>query len=374
MSYPATNLAQLLRIRDHNHGFIQGIPGGMGSALGLSPQGEPAILVFVGNKVAAKWVDPSHLVPEEMSTPDGLVCPVSVVEGTSAPDIRIRGRLGDGRDVELSLAQLREQTPLDAARYRLRSYLRGWSGRLLPGSQLARGRPGEGLREGTLTCLIRDRRGGALGLLTNEHVAGAPGSSLYHPSPNDRLIGRTRRVVNTVTDEARFPGYADQPRSYYSVDAAFVELDGGLSTDDLDARMPCLRDDGEIVLRTLEEPFVLSLEDMEPIGRAVVSVGRTRSFQRGMIAGLAYRWVMEGGRYFFTDYLVVGEAGSVFSAPGDSGKLIAIDTGDHLVPLALLWGGWHGQLNLAADYQSKWSYATDFATALAHLDCELVRG
>ena len=70
---------------------------------------------------------------------------------------------------------------------------------------------------------------------------------------------------------------------------------------------------------------------------------------------------------------MVGEAGSSFSAPGDSGKLIAIEDGDRLIPMGLLWGGWQGELYLQYQ-QSKWSYATDLHSALELLGAELVRG
>lgn len=373
MATPATTLGQLLRIRDHHQGFLQGLPGGMGSALGLAEDGRPCIMVFVENKVAPKWVSPASLVPRELSTPNGVSCPVSVIEGTSAPDIALMGRTPDGRDVRLSMAQLRDEVPLDAARHQLRSHLRGWSPRLFPGSQVASAGPGAGLREGTLTCLVRHRQRGRLGLLTNEHVAGAPGTLLHHPTPHGRVIGTTYASIDAVTDESRFPGHVDQPGTYYSVDAAFVDLHDDLGPDDLDARLPYLRDDGTVELRRLAEPFTLALDGMEPVGRSVVSVGRSRSFQRGRVAGVAYCWVSEHGRQIFTDYLVVGEAGASFSAPGDSGKLIVIEDGDRLVPMALLWGGWQGELYLPSP-QSKWSYATDLHTALELLGAELVRG
>lgn len=372
MTRPARSLGDLLEIRDHHHARLTATPGVLGTALGHVQGGAPGLLVFVRYKIAAKWVAPAQLVPRELTGPAGQVCPVAVIESSADLDMSLLAELGDGTRVRLPVTQLQPPSPLDAARHELRAYLRGWSDRLLPGSQLAATGPGGQLREGTLSCFVRDARG-TPGFLTNEHVAGAVGQVLYHPTSYARPVGRTVASVLVVADEQRFGGRVDQPNAYYSVDAAFVALDAGLGAGDVEPRMPYLRANGMVELRRLAAPWQLTLDGMGPVGRAVVSVGRTRSFQRGRIAAFGYRWVSSEGSEFFTDYLVVGDGPEPFSAPGDSGKLLAIDDGAALRPVALLWGGAAGEMYLGAE-QSRWSYATDLGLALASLGLELIGG
>ena len=88
-----------------------------------------------------------------------------------------------------------------------------------------------------------------------------------------------RTAVNELRDEDRFP-FIDEPFAYFTVDAAFVELLGTVTSGDLDARLRLV--DSENVrfsTRKLGVPFDLDLDSMEPIGRNVVSVGRTMATQ-----------------------------------------------------------------------------------------------
>lgn len=372
MARPAENLGDLLDIRDLHHARLAAIPGVMGTALGRTGDGSPGLLVFVRYKVAAKWVARQHLIPGELTGPSGQVCPVAVIEGAADVDVSLLAELSDGTRVRLPAAQLLPETPLDATRRELRGYLRGWSERLLPGSQLAAAGAGGAAREGTLACFVRDARG-VHGVLASEHVAGEVGQALYHPAPWGRAVARTARRVLAIADELRFAGRVDQPDAYYSVDAAFATLAPGLGADDVEPRMPYLRADGRFELRPLGPPWQLSLAGMDPVGRAVVSVGRTRSFQRGRIVAFGYRWESAQGSEFFTDYLVVGDGVEPFSAPGDSGKLLAIDEPAGLRPVGLLWGGAAGEMLLGGP-QSRWSYAADLGMVLGRLEVELVGG
>ncbi len=95
---------------------------------------------------------------------------------------------------------------------------------------------------------------------------------------------------------------------------------------------------------------------MDIIGQKVISVGRTRSVQRGAVAAFAYEFRDE---FFssYTDLLIIGEEGNAFSWKGDSGKVIVTDDEDHR-PVALLWGGWQEKLREGKE-QEIWSYAID---------------
>ena len=83
---------------------------------------------------------------------------------------------------------------------------------------------------------------------------------------------------------------------------------------------------------------------MGPIGRRVVSIGRTRGITRGTIMAFGYEWYDEE-ESIYTDYLILGEGGQIFSDHGDSGKLIVTDDANRNA-VALLWGG--GSRNSAA--------------------------
>ncbi len=55
--------------------------------------------------------------------------------------------------------------------------------------------------------------------------------------------------------------------------------------------------------------------------------------------------------------MIIGEDGTEFGDPGDSGKLIVTDD-DNSRPVALLWGGRHEQLRVGRG-QENWTYAID---------------
>ena len=98
-------------------------------------------------------------------------------------------------------------------------------------------------------------------------------------------------------------------------------------------------------------------------------MSRTRGVQRGTVAGYAYEW-RDGEESIYTDLLVIGEEGEVFSDKGDSGKILVTDDEVHR-PVALLWGGWQERLRQGRE-QENWTYAIDLGKVLDRLHLQLL--
>lgn len=94
----AKSLRDLLLIRNANQATLDLINGSLGTALGykratdrnVPEHGKPAIVVFVPRKINKRWLAPGQEIPKSLEGPDGLVCPVDVVEGSKASDILFR--------------------------------------------------------------------------------------------------------------------------------------------------------------------------------------------------------------------------------------------------------------------------------------------
>ena len=197
------------------------------------------------------------------------------------------------------------------------------------------------------------------------------GDTLHHPVQNAIPIAHVKSVFEDIPDEQRFPGIVDLPDARYTVDCAFAELRTEIGADAIDPRVPWL-EDGVNRPRTMGAALEIDLETMGPVGQAVVGTGRTRRFQRGHIAAFAYTYSSFNsiGTKNYTDYLIVGQDGDQFSAPGDSGKLIVTDE-ERPRPVALLWGGWK-QRARRDRMQEDWTYAIDINTVLGKLGASII--
>ena len=374
----AQSLKDLLQIRHANRDLIEAVNGNLGSALGLKQStnpahpdnGKPAILVFVPQKIAPKWVNPDQRLPKRMTGPNGLECPVDVVEGSKLVDFRLLFLDDKGNRRVVYWTELAPAPPLSKPKLVLRDALRGWSDRISPGAQIA-AHDGTNAWFGTLGCFARERATKHLGLVTNQHVANRPGQVLCFASTSARRLARVTKTFDTITDQTRFDGLIDESNASYRVDCAFAPLDPNISQNDVDPRIPCLDNAGGIVPTEMGEPVPLDLNTMAPVGQRVIGIGRTRSFQRGTIVGFGYEFFDEVGDSHYTDYLIVGDDPDQFSAPGDSGKLILTDETVPR-PVALLWGGWMERLSNFREQQD-WTYAIDINTITDLLGVDLVR-
>ncbi len=379
----ATSLRELLIIRHANRQLIDEVNGNLGSALGRKrssdpdhpDNGKPAILVFVPQKIAPKWLPSGQVLPARLQASGGLECPVDIVEGDKHVEYEIAIKAGEnppGTPVwaPMPTRHLFADPSLGADNLALREELRGWADSITSSAQLA-AKNAQGSWFGTLGCFARDRHSGQLGLVTNQHVAGEVGQDLYFASTNARLLGRVDRTLVAVEDEQRFVDLVDEQQAYFRVDCAFAPLDSGIGADEIDFRVPVLDQAGAIRFLEVGAPVPLNLDSMEPIGQRVIGVGRMRSFQRGTIVGFAYEFRDAENLSYYTDYLIVGDEPDQFSAPGDSGKLILTDE-DPPRPIALLWGGWQERLANRREQQD-WTYGIDINMVLDLLNVDIAR-
>ena len=380
----AASLRDLLSIREANRDKLESINGTLGTALGFkhsddpksTDNGKPAVIVFVPRKIAAKWVPSALEIPKTLDGPNGLTCPVDIVEGSKLDDIWLRtvdpytnaDTCGPGQ----SWLGLRKTPELSRVNHALREQLRGWNDRLGPGTQLGGINPTTNRGYlGTLGCVVRDRNTGSLGLLTNQHIGQMPNQILFHPDPGTTPVAVTEKAYVFLDDEKRFSGIIDEPRARFRIDCAYAKFLPTIGRDDLDPRLPALSNDGEsFERRVIGPPVPLDLDTMGLIGTRVIGIGRTLSFQRGKIVAFAYEHLDAAAEARYTDYLIIGDAPSEFSDPGDSGKIILTDETCPR-PVALLWGGWYERLRSGKD-QENWTYAIDINLVLDVLDIEIV--
>ncbi len=379
----ANKLRDLLRIRNANHDRLDKVNEYLGSAVGKKRSrdpdaeynGAPCIIVFVPRKINATWLYDDSVIPEFLEGPDDLWCPVDVVEGAKADDeyFKLYDSYGENERLQ-SVIEMRARKPLSAGNLALWDQLKGWRDRLGPGSQIAATGvdPNDSLT-GTLGCLVRDKASGELGLLTNKHVALQEGTVLYHPELDTTQIAITRRTAEYISDMDRFPGITNENGAYFIIDCAFASLDSSMTAEYLDARLPYLsKVDDTLEQRGIGSSLPIDLDSMDLIDMPVIGVGATRSFQRGKIVAFAYEYedYDETGHSGYTDFLIVGDDGSEFSDPGDSGKLIFTDE-ETPRPVGLLWGGWYERLR-SSKLQENWTYAIDINIVLEKLNIEIV--
>ena len=75
----AKSLEDLMRIRANNREFLESISHNLGTALGFKKRTgqplskQPAILVFVPQKINPKWIPEGQMIPEKLEGPDGLM-------------------------------------------------------------------------------------------------------------------------------------------------------------------------------------------------------------------------------------------------------------------------------------------------------------
>ncbi|MEM7130245.1 MAG: hypothetical protein AAF702_28200 [Chloroflexota bacterium] len=377
----AKNLRELLLIREAEHDYINAITGNLGSAIGLkNGDGDPCVIVFVEQKIDSKWLMSGQLIKRTLNGPNGLTCPTDVVQGRTYEidrDIHlldIMPGLNSGNLPVVSRQEFLGPPPLQTAgQIALLEQVRGWGTSITPGAQLFH----QDGWFGTLGCFAR-KSSGTKGILTNEHVAGPVGSKLFFPNANGIHIATVQETFRAISDEARFPGIIDEPTARYHVDCAFAELNPMVALADLDAKIPTLDSGDNIAHRELGDPLPLDLDTLGPLGMPVLGIGRTRSFQRGTVAGFAYSFFVNNSSVpgfppskSYTDLLIVGEDTDQFSAPGDSGKLIVTNDVD-LRPVGLLWGGWKERLRQGR-MQEDWTYAIDINKVLDLLKVSIAK-
>lgn len=342
----AKSLLDLMRIRAHNKDYLESINGNLGTALGFKKKSgfgvskDPAIIVFVPMKINPKWIPGSQLIPDRLEGPDGLWCPLDVVEGGKA----------DSED------------PVPESPSELAERLRGWDEQVWSGSQVAHWVGEDGSYSmGTLGAFARRRSDDKLGFITNKHVAIEAGQKLYHPVPWGTHLGTTAVVNEFAVDEDWYAG-VDEDNAWVRTDCAFVEVESSFDVNDINPQMM-----GVGKLGSVKE---ISLNDMSIIGQKVLRVGRTTGLRYGTVAAFGYEHRDGPDFAVYSDLLIIGDDGIPFSTHGDSGSLIVTNDSKHN-PIGLLWGGWQEKLRTGYA-QENWTYGISLSRVLNLLDVDLV--
>ncbi len=338
MAKKAETLRELAQVRADNRRLLNLVAGNQGTALGRKdftaggePEGDPCIIVYMPHKIHFALLGENLRVPSKLTSRDGaLEAPTDVVV-TTRPD-QPKG------DPTLS-PENRELA--DTLQWR-----NGKLNRLVPGAQIGGADlTHQGLESyvGTLGYAVRTVDGDLPGILTNQHVGGTASRSMYIPGVQQQAlrIGVTRTVREHYPDDQWIEG-VDERFAYVRSDAALVavepELAGALAND-----VPEL---GEI--RGVHQ---VDLDSMDIIGRRVKKVGRTTGLTEGIIVAYGYgiqnaneiidRVLDAEPANVYTDFLIAAAPGfAEFSAPGDSGSAILVETQAGAEGLGLLWGGW----------------------------------
>ena len=344
----AKSLKDLMRIRAHNRNFLDSINGNLGTALGFKKKSgqtlskQPAIIVFVPQKINPKWIPQAQMIPEKLDGPDGLWCALDVVEG---------GKAKTEKEIPLVMDELVMN-------------LRGWADKVWGGSQVAHwiDQNTGSYSMGTLGAFARSRNDGTLGFLTNQHVGIEPGKKLFHPVPWGTHLGTTDRVLEYVEDQEWYGPLVDEPDTYVRVDCAFVKLASGFNESDINTQMMGVGELGPVKN--------ISLDDLSIIGQKVLRVGRTTGLRRGTIVAFGYEFVDVSDVATYTDLLILGDNNIPFSTHGDSGSLIVLDN-PQLNPIGLLWGGWEEKLR-SGYAQENWTYGIVLNRILDALEIDMV--
>lgn len=350
----AKSLLDLMRIRAHNREVLESIEGNLGTALGFKRRTgqplskEPAIIIFVQQKINSKWIPKAQILPKKLKGPGGLWCSVDFVEGGKA-------KSDDFEPVRPAVCELSES-------------LRGWDDKVWAGSQISHwiDKDCKTYNIGTLAAFVRRRSDHALGFLTNQHIAVAPGKEIYHPLPRGTLIGTTEDTIEFSKDEEIYNLKVDEPNSHVRMDCAFVKLSDDFNLKDINPHLMGVGQMGQ------EKEICIEDKDMSSIiGQKVIHVGRTTGLRRGIIAAFAYEYNDEDKTKKYTELLIVGNDGTPFSSYGDSGSLIVLDN-EQFNPVGLIWGGWQEKLRTGYA-QENWTYGVSLCNVLKALDLEIVR-
>jgi hypothetical protein len=217
----------------------------------------------------------------------------------------------------------------------------------------------------SIGCLVTD--GHRTFALTNRHVAGEVGSTIYSViGGNKTAVGKsaplqlTRKLFTELYPE--WPG----KNVYVDVDVGLIDI------DDLNCWTTQVYGVG--VLGELAD-FDASNLSLRIIGCPVRAFGAASREMSGEICALFYRFRSVGGFEYVSDLLIGPREGrSLGTHPGDSGTLWMIDDAKWSPqprPLALQWGG-QVFIGRTKEYSS-YALATLLATVCNRLDVTLLR-
>jgi len=331
----------------------------------VRPYSWPCLYVFVSEWMEEERLaadDPSDVVPKCIYMPDGRVVPICVIEARKQPyttDLQVKSNSFAPRNL------------------------------LGPGIPIVN-EDGQGITKmATAGCIVRD--GERYYLLTNKHLAGAPGTPIRALQPNHApeigvtsAKGLTRAELRTI-----YPRFASTSQ-FLLMDVGLIDLDDITRwKTDFPGIAPV-----QPVLDLHDNSFTLKLISMKVVGRSAVT-GNIR----GEIHALFYRCKAMGGSEYLTDFLIgpetygpgqkheeerKGTNVSLAVHHGDSGTVLFIEHEEtdpdkgkkpatkHYYPFALLWGK-DEFIEDGKRLVHPFALATSLSTALNQLDVDLVR-
>ena len=224
-------------------------------------------------------------------------------------------------------------------------------------------------RWATFGCLVSDGR--LTYGLTNAHVAGRPGESLFTmKNGNEEEIGVSaqKQLQKKPFSEVyeTFPGR----HTLVNLDIGLIEL------NDLHGVTSQIFGLGEMkgIADVNHDTLCLKL-----VGCPVKGYGCASGVMKGEIVGLFYRYAAAGGYDYVADYLIGprGEKKNHRALPfapkkGDSGTLLVVDdpeSVEHMKAIGVLWGG---QKDVSGGDEQPYGLVTNLGTVCRLLDVELV--
>jgi hypothetical protein len=357
MARQAKTLKELAQVRADNRTKLKKYTGLQGTALGRknfdireNPEGDPCIIIYMPHKIHKNILGADQTIPKTLKSKNGKIEALTDIVVTTIPNIS------------------KTPPPLSEENQKLVNTLQWRDGKLdhiPPGTQVGFGDfverivgnnieyiPVEAM--GTIGYIVQSQKQlGLTGFLTNQHIGMRPGHSIYIPGFDKKAIqvGITRNVKEIIVDEKWLKGI-DEPFAFVRTDCAFVEAK--------EKWISLLRNNIPAIGK-VGEPYNISLDSMDIIGKRVKKVGRTTGLQFGTIVAFGYgvagdsqlldNWMGKEPANVYTDLMIAPrEKEGAFSAPGDSGSPILIDSDDqeNNKPVGLLWGG--QSMNIGRSY------------------------
>jgi len=309
----------------------------------------PCVLVFVDN-----WVGENKFVPDDEAGDDGTKTAISDM----VPKTLF---LPDGREVPVCVIWARKGDSAKA--------LIDYRNLVFPKNIIGGGYPvmttvQEQDHLATIGCLVTD--GHFTYALTNRHVSGEPGETLYTFLNGEKIqIGKSSK--KRLTRKKFHDVYTTWPGAevYLNLDIGLIEIDD-LNT--WTAQIYGIGTPGEMV--DLSDHTI----SLDLIGRKVHAFGCASRQMRGEILGLFYRYKALGGYEYVADFLI-GKRNDEDDTPfytnhGDSASVWMLEKGNR--PIAVQWGG-HVFLNNTETVKSRYALATCLSTVCNLLELDFVR-
>jgi len=307
----------------------------------VRPYSWPAVLVFVDQWIAPeqfhnKNAAPSDFIPPAIYMPNGDVVPICVIEA----DRDLQRLEGDGN-------------------YMYPSNLIGGGFPIIAEVQKQE-------HIASVACLMTD--GHLVYALTNRHVTGAPGETIYSILDGNQVpIGRSSaKQLTRQRFEHLYPGWPGKDL-YVNLDIGLIEVD---DVNRWTTQVYAIGEIGELADLSVRN-LTLTL-----IGCPVIAHGAASGLMRGEICALFYRYAEMGGSEYVSDFLIGPRTeNSLGTRPGDSGTLWLIENKDPNVkpmPVAIQWGG-QAFLDGGQKTASTYAMATCLSTVSDQLGLNLIR-